>query len=95
MTASRGPRTVRFDADLNRQLKLAALRAGVTPSQLIRDAVEMRCQELLGQDALLEWADYIGAVRGTGAAPHAREAGYAFARGVEERQRLGRRRMSS
>jgi predicted DNA-binding protein len=55
-------RSFRLDAELERRLQEAAAREGVSASVFIRQAVEERCNVVLGR-SLLEWlGDGVGSV---------------------------------
>ena len=58
--------TVRFDRRLRERLRRAALAASRSESELIREAVARRCDEVLAGRRDEPLADLIGAVRGDG-----------------------------
>lgn len=55
-------KTVRLDAELEARLREAACAAGITESQLIREAIRARCDEILGNTLAVRLAPYIGIV---------------------------------
>lgn len=86
------PKSVRLSADEARRVTLAAERLGTTASDLMRDAVLSRCDEVLTDDLALLLADVIGAVD-LPDAPAARDSERVFAEGLQ--QKLARRRRLS
>lgn len=53
-------KTVRLSPDLQVRLQRAAEAAGMTESELIREAIARRCDEVLAQRLDLQLADVIG-----------------------------------
>lgn len=82
-------RSVRLDDELEARLAEAARASGQPVSQIIRDAVAERCEELLGQRLDLRLADVVGAVSSAGG--RAERTGQAFTIVLrEKRQAAGR-----
>jgi hypothetical protein len=55
-------KSFRLDPDLERRLYEAAVREGVPESELIREAIRRRCDEILGGTLLDELGDIVGSV---------------------------------
>lgn len=70
-------KTVRLDNHLEARLERAARALGVSHSELIRDAVTRRCDEVLGCSLAERLAPVIGAVKSAGG--RAARTGAAFA----------------
>jgi hypothetical protein len=56
-------KTVRFDADLERQLESISRLEGRTQSEVIRAAVQTYCAEVVSRRADLAWAPALGAAQ--------------------------------
>lgn len=78
-------KSVRFDAYLQDQVERAARALGISQSELIREAVARRCEEVLGPSLAERLAPVIGRINSAGG--RARNAGAAF------RQALARTRV--
>lgn len=93
MTVLRGGvvTTVRLDRRLRERLRRAALATARSESELIREAVAGRCDEVLagGRDEPL--SDLIGAVRGDGSG-YSRRTSAAFGQALAGEARRRRRR---
>ena len=59
-------KTVRLDPRLRERLRRASRKASRSESDLIREAVERHCDELLGGTAEEPLADLLGVARGDG-----------------------------
>lgn len=70
-------RSVRLDEDLEQRLTAAAKLAEVPASEIIREAVRQRCDEILGNTLADRLADVIGSVHG-GKRRDSRKTGKAF-----------------
>jgi len=77
-------RSVRLDAETERQLSEASRITGQPVSQIIRDAVVERCRLLLGERLDRRLADVIGVVASGGG--RAERSGEAFAALMDERR---------
>jgi Ribbon-helix-helix protein, copG family len=53
-------KSFRLDPELQRRLEEAAARQGVPASELIRDAVRRRCDEVLGNSLRAELGPFVG-----------------------------------
>ncbi|MHC4080679.1 MAG: ribbon-helix-helix protein, CopG family [Planctomycetota bacterium] len=80
-------RSVRLNEELEARLDEAARVTGLSVSELIRDAVRRRCDELLGERLGARLGDVTGAVASRGG--HSRRTGRQF---VESLQRGRRKR---
>ena len=93
-SASRQPfeheKSVRLTSAQVQRLERAARAAGVRASDLIRDAIERRCDEVLGRSLADDLAGYLG-VLDEPAAPHARQARAVFDDVVTTKLRQRRR----
>lgn len=65
-------KSVRLGEAVERDLKAAAKRLGVTESAFVRDAVATRCRDVLGDSLADRLQDIIGAINSQGG--HARAA---------------------
>lgn len=59
-------KSVRLDADIEKQLKRAAEIAGVSESEFIREAIRRQADHVLGEGLDARLADVVGAVRSKG-----------------------------
>ena len=82
-------RSVRLDEQLEARLEEAARATGEPVSQIIRDAVRRRCDEVLGGRLDRRLADVIGTVAAGGSS---RRTGKAFTSLLSARRRKARRR---
>ena len=82
-------RSVRLDDELEARLAEAASVAGQPVSALIREAVQQKCDEVLGQRLDLQLADLIGSVDG-GVHRSSRRTGREFTRLLTRRRRSRR-----
>ena len=71
-------KSVRLDRNLESHLERAARVLGVSQSELIREAVAKRCDEVLGASLAEKLAPVVGSIRTTGG--RARQTGKAFRR---------------
>ncbi len=71
-------KSVRFDSQLESHLERAARVLGISQSELIREAVARRCEEVLGTSLAERLAPVIGRIQTTGG--RARHTGKAFRR---------------
>lgn len=55
-------KSFRLNPKLQRRVELAAACEGLTASELIRDALRRRCDEVLGGTLLEELGDVVGAI---------------------------------
>lgn len=83
------PKSVRLSSEEARRVALAAERLGKTTSDLMREAVLARCDEVLTEDLGALLSDVIGVLDLPGG-PQARDSKKVFAEGIE--QKLARRR---
>lgn len=86
------PKSVWLSAEEARRVALAAERLGKTTSDLIREAVLARCDEVLTEDPRALLSDVVGAIDLPDRL-QARDAKQVFAEGLE--QKLARRRKLS
>ena len=93
--AARNPydheKSVRLTAMQAERLERAARAAGMKASDLIRDAIERRCEEVLGGSLADDLADYIG-VLDLGGEPGARRSREVFDEVVSAKLDPARRR---
>jgi predicted DNA-binding protein len=82
-------RSVRLDYELEARLEEAARVSGEPVSELIREAVRRRCDEVLGGRLDRRLADVVGAVSGGGSS---RKTGEAFAAVLAARARAKSRK---
>ena len=83
-------RSVRLDQALESRLEQAAQLSGEPVSNIIRQAIEERCEAILGQRLADRLRDVTGTVRSKGG--RARQTGKAFsAQLVQEKVKRGRR----
>jgi len=82
-------RSVRLDDVLEQRLAEAASVAGQPVSALIREAVQQKCDQVLGDRLDQRLADLIGSVDG-GARRSSRRTGREFTRLLVRRRRSGR-----
>jgi predicted DNA-binding protein len=80
-------RSVRLDEALEARLEEAAHMSGKPVSDIIRQAIEERCEAILGQSLAPRLRDVAGVVRSKGG--RARRTGEAFRARLEEKK--GRR----
>ena len=81
-------RSVRLDQALESRLEQAARLSGEPVSNIIRQAIEERCEAILGRRLAERLRDVTGIVRSDGG--RARQTGKAFARLVRDRKRARR-----
>lgn len=79
------PKSFRLDRQLEKKLGQAADMAGVPESALIREAVERRCDEILGGNLRARLQDVLGVVEFGGI--DARRTGEAFRRFLASREK--------
>ena len=93
--ASREPyeceKSVRLTAAQVERLERAAHAAGMRSSELIREAIERHCDDVLGRSLSNELAGYIGVLSSSGASS-ARQSREVFGDAVMEKHAPGRRR---
>ena len=77
-------RSVRLDESLEARLEEAAVLTGQPVSVIIRQAIEERCEAILGQRLAHRLRDVVGIVRSKGG--RARRTGEAFRAGVERKR---------
>jgi predicted transcriptional regulator len=77
-------RSVRLDAALEARLEEAALVTGKPVSDIIRQAIEERCEAILGQRLAHRLGDVAGIVRSKGG--RARRTGKAFRSSLEKKK---------
>jgi predicted DNA-binding protein len=82
-------RSVRLDQALESRLKQAAQLSGEPVSNIIRQAIEERCEAILGQRLADRLRDVIGTVRSKGG--RARQTGKAFGAQLARDRKRGRR----
>jgi Ribbon-helix-helix protein, copG family len=82
-------RSVRLDDELEQRLAEAATVVGQPVSALIREAVQQKCDEVLGDRLDQRLAGFIGSVDG-GKRRSSRRTGREFTRLLERRRRSGR-----
>ena len=73
-------RSVRLDDELEQRLAEAASVAGQPVSALIREAVQQKCDEVLGQRLDVQLADVIGIFSSRGRSRDSSRTGRAFTR---------------
>jgi len=73
-------RSVRLDDELEQRLAEAASVAGQPVSALIREAVQQKCDEVLGDRLDVQLADVIGMISGRGRSRASFQTGRAFTR---------------
>jgi predicted DNA-binding protein len=78
-------KSVRLEARLQARLERAARALATTQSEFIRDAVERRCDEVLGESLAERLAPVIGIVQGGGG--RATHTGKAFRKLLAQRKR--------
>jgi Arc/MetJ-type ribon-helix-helix transcriptional regulator len=81
-------KSFRLDPELERRLGQAAEREGVPASELIREAVRRRCDEVLGRNLLSDLCDIVGAVEVGG--DSSRRTGEAFTELIARKHRSRR-----
>lgn len=81
-------KSVRLDRTLETRLEEAARISGEPVSNIIRQAIDARCRDILGERLASRLADVIGTVQSSGG--RARRTGRAFDEGLKARRR-GRR----
>ena len=81
-------RSVRLDQVLESRLEQAAQLSGEPVSNIIRQAIEERCEAILGQRLAHRLRDVAGTVRSKGG--RARQTGKAFLAHLEKKGRRGR-----
>ena len=79
-------KSMRLEARLRERLREAARVAGASESDLVREAIEHRVDEILGDRLDRRLADIIGAGRGGGSG-HSRRTGKAFTEILRRRRR--------
>jgi predicted transcriptional regulator len=77
-------RSVRLDEALEARLEEAALISGKPVSAIIRQAIEERCESILGQRLAHRLRDVAGLVRSKGG--RARRTGKAFRESLEKKK---------
>ena len=77
-------RSVRLDEALEARLEEAALVSGKPVSDIIRQAIEERCESILGQRLAHRLGDVTGIVRSKGG--RARRTGKAFRAALEKKR---------
>jgi predicted DNA-binding protein len=77
-------RSVRLDEALEARLEEAALISGKPVSDIIRQAIEERCESILGQRLAHRLRDVTGLVRSKGG--RARRTGSAFREGLKKKK---------
>jgi predicted transcriptional regulator len=77
-------RSVRLDDTLESRLEEAARLEGKPVSSIIREAIEKRCEVILGQGLAHRLRDIAGVVRGGGG--RARKTGAAFRAALRKRR---------
>lgn len=82
-------RSVRLDEALESRLEQAAKLSGEPVSNIIRQAIEERCEAILGQRLADRLRDVTGTVRSNGG--RARQTGKAFGAQLAKDGRRGRR----
>jgi len=78
-------RSVRLDERLEARLEEAAVLSGEPISVIIRQAIEERCEAILGQRLAHRLRDVTGVVRSKGG--RARRTGEAFRKSLEKKNR--------
>lgn len=93
--ASRDPyereKSVRLTAAQVERLERAAHASGMRASELIRDAIERRCDDVLGKSLASDLAGYIGVLEGPGSTS-ARQSRDVFGEATMEKHAPHRRR---
>jgi predicted DNA-binding protein len=82
-------RSVRLDQALESRLEQAAQLSGEPVSNIIRQAIEARCEAILGQRLADRLRDVTGTVRSNGG--RARRTGKAFGAHLAKERRRGRK----
>ena len=82
-------RSVRLDEALESRLEQAAQLSGESVSNIIRQAIEERCEAILGQRLADRLRDVTGTVRSNGG--RARQTGKAFSAHLAKEGKRGRR----
>jgi Ribbon-helix-helix protein, copG family len=82
-------KSFRLDPELQRRLEQAAARQGVPASELIRDAVRRRCDEVLGDSLRAELGPLVGALEIGGI--RSADTGAAFTELLRQRHERRRR----
>jgi hypothetical protein len=59
-------KSFRFSSELEKKLSRAAEYVGLTESELVRQTVTLRCDEILGGALDEVWASVVGSVKGGG-----------------------------
>lgn len=77
-------KSVRFDSRLESHLERAARALGISQSELIREAVARRCEEVLGPSLAERLAPVIGCIKTSGG--RARHTGAAFRRALARKK---------
>jgi predicted DNA-binding protein len=77
-------KSVRFDRELESRLEEAAKALGLTQSELIRDAITKRCEQVLRPSLAKSLAPFIGRVKSAGG--RARHTGAAFRRALGKKK---------
>jgi predicted DNA-binding protein len=77
-------KSVRFDSQLESRLERAARALGVSQSELIREAIAKRCEELLRPSLAKSLAPFIGRIKSSGG--RARHTGVAFRRALTKKR---------
>ena len=77
-------KSVRFDRKLESLLEDAARELGISQSQLIRDAITKKCQEVLRPSLAEGLGPFIGRIKSAGG--RARHTGVAFRRTLEKKR---------
>jgi len=77
-------KSVRFDRELESRLEEAAKASGLTQSELIREAIAKKCEQLLRPSLAVSLAPFIGRVKSTGG--RARHTGLAFRRALGKKK---------
>ena len=83
-------RSVRLDAGTEQKLKTAAELSGKPVSEIIREAVNEKCAQIISDRLDVRLADVIGSVKGSGT--NSRHTGRDFAELLEQKERIRRRR---
>ena len=86
-------KSVRLGEELEARLRLAAERSGKTESEIIREGLAARCDELMGESLADRISDVIGSVRGDGSG-WTRDAGGAYASSLLEARKKRKSRAS-
>lgn len=81
-------KSVRLDAEVEKQLERAAEIAGLSESEFIREAIRRRADQVLGETLEARLVDVIGAVRSKGG--RARRAHDQFGEALKKERRQRR-----